>query len=263
MNADQFSYWFIALTLTLIAVIYMLASRRLSDLRCTFWYELRNPAIAERLRAVLDRREELEGLGRKPILLASACYLVFGLLCGFRVLSPELAYALACASSAFVLAWFFAGVRNRSQRRAASLAPRRAVQVIPPLAYAGGLTASILPLFFLTNTALRVPAIIVSLACLVIVAAAWYTAGMAAVLVGDDIDYELYVDERIRRSRVSAMLTFAYAVVPVFIAVVTRDAVSMPVYDYVFWLSMVLMFAFLVWYGVDFRRGRVPRTNGA
>jgi hypothetical protein len=263
MNADQFTYLYISSVFIIIGIVYFAASRYFSDLKCTFWFELRNPAIAQRLRTVLDQRYELEGLGRKPVLLKSACYVLFGLLCVFRILSPALAYALACAVSAFVLAWVFAQVRNRSERRAASLAPRRQIAVVPPLAYAGAVIASALPLLFVANAVLRVPAIIVSLSGIAIVAAAWYTAGMAAVLVGDDIDYELYVDERIRRSRVSAMLTFAYAIVPVFVAVVTRVAMTMPVYDYVFYASMILLLTFIVWYGIDFRRGRVPRTNGA
>jgi hypothetical protein len=262
MNADDFSYWFISVFLGLAGIIYLTAGRYLGDLKCSFWLELRNPAIAERLRPVLDRREKLEGLGRKPMLLIGGCYLLFGLLCGFRFVSPALAYALACATSALILAWVFAQVRNRSQRRAASLAPRRQSGVVPPLAYAGALVASALPLLFVVNPELRIPAVIVSLSGLVIIVAAWYTAGMAAVLVGDDVDYELYVDERIRRSRVAAMLTFAYAVVPVFVAVVTRNAVTIPTYDYAFYASMILIFAFLLWYGIDFRRGRAPQTNG-
>ena len=86
---------------------------------------------------------------------------------------------------------------------------------------------------------------------------------MAAVLIGDDADLEVYVDERIRRSRVCSMLCLAYAVVPVFVAIVTRDAVSSPFYDLAFYVPMALTVAFLGWYAIDYTRGRAPRTNGA
>ncbi|HEX8807246.1 MAG TPA: hypothetical protein VF741_09860, partial [Candidatus Aquilonibacter sp.] len=119
------------------------------------------------------------------------------------------------------------------------------------------------PLLFATDANLRVAAILVSLSSLAIVASAWSIAGMAAVLVGEDVDFELYVDERIRRARVCSMLALAFAVIPVFVAVVTRDAVSIPVFNYAFYVSMALTVAFVAWYVIDFARGRAPRTNGA
>lgn len=114
----------------------VIGSRFLYNVKCKFWFELRNPIVAKRLRAILDRRDELEGLGRKPAIISSM------------------------------------------------------IAVLP----------------------------------------------LPALLVGDDADLEVYVDERIRRSRVGALLTFAYAVIPVFIAVVTRD--------------------------IDFMQGRTPRRDG-
>lgn len=260
--ADQFSYWYISIFLIVIGVAGLVASRYLNLLRCNFWLELRDPVVAPRLRAVLDRREPLEKLGRKPVLISSGSYLFFGVLCLAHIVTPAIAYALACADVAIMFAWVYSGVRNRSQRRAASLEPRRQISVVPPFAFVGALVAATVPLLFVSDPNLRVSALIVSLASFAIIASAWSIAGMAAVLTGDDPDLEVYVDERIRRVRVGSMLTFAYAVTPVFIAVVTRDAVDLPVYDYAFYLSMGLAVAFLVWYAIDYMRGRAPRTNG-
>ena len=212
MSADNFSYWYISIFLIFIGVAGVIASRSLNLLKCNFWLELRDPTVAPRLRAVLDRRDALEGLGQKPVLVASISYLFFGILCLLHILTPAITYALACADVALVFAWVYTRVRNRSQRRAASLAPRRQISVVSPLAFIGALLSAAIPLLFVTDATLRAPALLVSLSSLAIVAAAWSIAGMAAVLVGEDVDLEVYVDERIRRSRVGSMLALAYAV---------------------------------------------------
>jgi hypothetical protein len=263
MNADQFSYWYISIFLIAIGVAGLIGSRSLSSISCNFPFELRDPIIGQRLRAVLERRRELEGLGRTQVVVASISYIFFGLLCLLHIVTPAIAYALACADVALSSAWAYARVRNRSQRRAASLAPRRATSVVPPLAYLGALLASAVPLLFVSDPNLRVPALIVSLSSLAIVASAWSIAGMAAVIVGDDADLEVYVDERIRRLRVCSMLALAYAVIPVFTAVVTRDAVNLPMYNYAFVLSMVLTVMFLTWFFIDYMQRRTPRPDGA
>ena len=260
--ADQFSYWYISLFLILIGIGGLVASRYLNLLKCNFWLELRDPIAGPRLRAVLNRREPLESLGRKPVVISSLSYLFFGAMCLAHIVTPAIAYALACAEVALTFAWMYARVRNRSQRRAASLAPRRQSSVVPPLAFIGALVAAAVPLLFVSDASLRFSALLVSLASFAIIISAWSIAGMAAVLTGDDADFEVYVDDRIRRVRVGSMLTFAYAVVPVFIAVVTREAAALPVYDYAFYVSMGLAVAFLAWYAIDYLRGRAPRTDG-
>jgi hypothetical protein len=262
MSADQFSYWYISIFLIAVGVAGLIAGRYLSNIKCNFWFELRDPVIGSRLRAVLDRREELEGLGRTPVIIASISYLFFGLLCLLHIVTPAIAYALACADTAVSSAWLYARVRNRSPRRAASLAPRRQSSVVPPLAFLGALLVAVVPLLFVSDPNLRIAAVLVALSSFAIVVSAWSIAGMAAVLVGDDADLEVYVDERIRRSRVCSMLALAYAVVPVFIAVVTRDAVNLPLYNYAFVVSMVLVVMFFTWFFIDFMQRRTPRPDG-
>jgi hypothetical protein len=263
MSAEHFAYWYISVVLIALGVTGIVANRYLSDLKPNFWFELRDPIVRDRLGAVLDRRREIEGLGRRPILVASISYLICGLLCAFHVVSPAIAYGLGCADSALVLAFVFARVRNRSQRRAASLAPRRQISVVPPLAYAGALVIAFVPLLLTANPELRSAAILITLSSLAILAAAWFTAGMAAVLAGDDVDVELYVDDRVRRARVCSMLSLSYAVVPVFVAIVTPIAFTLPTYSSALVLSLVLMALFLIWYSIDFLSGRMTRTNGA
>jgi len=261
-SLDQFSYWYISIFLMVLGVAGVIGSRYLSSIRCNFLFELRDPIVGTRLRAVLDRREALEGLGRRPIIVASISYFFFGLLCLLHVVTPAIAYALACADVALMFAWMFARVRNRSQRRAASLAPRRQIAVVPPLAFVGALLVAAVPLVFVTDPNLRVPALLVCVSSLAIVVSAWSVAGMAAVLVGDDADLEVYADERIRRSRVCSMLALAYAVVPVFVAVVTRDAANLSVYNYAFVTSMILTVMFTTWCFIDFMQRRAPRPDG-
>ena len=116
----------------------------------------------------------------------------------------------------------------------------------------------------MTDAALRAPALLVFVSSLAIVVAAWSIAGMAAVLVGEDVDLEVYVDERIRRSPrgldADARLRGRSAV---FISVVTRNAVDVPLYDDAFVVSMILAVMFLTWYFIDFVQRRVPRADGA
>lgn len=262
MSGALFSYWYISIFLMAIGVGGLIASRYLNLLKCNFWLELRDPVIAPRLRAVLDRREAVEGLGRKPVIISSISYFFFGLLCLLHIVTPAIAYALACADVALTFAWMYARVRNRSQRRAASLAPRRQIAVVPPLAFGGALLTAAVPLLFVTDPDLRVAALLVCVSSLAIVVSAWSIAGMAAVLVGEDADLEVYVDERLRRLRVGSLLTFAYAVTPVFISVVTRDAANLPLYNYAFVASMVMAVMFLTWYFIDFTQRRAPRPNG-
>jgi hypothetical protein len=263
MSAEHFAYWYISVVLIALGLTGVVANRYLSDLKPNFWFELRDPIVRDRLSAVLERRRELEGLGRRPILVASISYLICGLLCALHFLNPAIAYGLACADSALVLAFVFARVRNRSQRRAASLAPRRAISIVPLPAYAGALITSFVPLLLTANPDVRVAAILTTLSSLVILAAAWFTAGMAAILAGDDIEIELYVDDRVRRARVCSMLSFSYAVVPVFVAIATPAAITLPTFSYALVLSLVLMALFLTWYGIDFLSGRMTGTNGA
>jgi MFS family permease len=262
MNVDQFSYWYISIFLITLGVAGLIAGRYLGSIKCNFWLELRDPIIGPRLRAVLERRNELEGLGRKPVVIASISYLFFGVLCLLHIVTPAIAYALACADVALMSAWVYARVRNRSQRRAASLAPRRQSSVVPPLAFVGALLAGALPLLFVSDPNLRVAALLVALSSFAIVVSGWSIAGMAAVLVGDDPDLEVYVDERLRRSRVCSLLALAYAVIPVFIAVVTRDAENLPVYNYAFVVSMVLCVMYVTWFFIDFMQRRTPRPDG-
>jgi hypothetical protein len=263
MSAESFAYWYITVFLLGLGVAAIVAHRYLGDLKQTFRFELRDPAVGERLRLVLERRQQLEGLGGRQVLIGGICYLFFGALCGLRVVTPGVAYALACVDSALVLAVSFSRIRNTSERRAASLSPRTQTTAVPIYGYLGAAVSACLPLTLVADKQLEFAAILVCAASLTILASAWWTASMAAVLVGDDVDLELYVEDRVRRSRVCSMLSLAYAVVPVFFAIATPQAVTMQLYSIDVIGSVVLAAAYYAWFALDRWRGRLPRANGA
>jgi hypothetical protein len=264
MDAQSFAYWYITLFLLVLGLAATLGFRYLGDLKRTFRYELRDPVAGERLKRVLERRQELEGLGGRQILIGGICYIFFGALCGLRVVTPGVAYALACVDSALVLAVSFSSIRNTSERRAASLSPRTQTTAVPMFGYFGAAVAACLPLTLVANRHIQLAAILVSAASFTILIAAWFSSSMAAILIGDDVDLELYVDERVRRARVCSMLSLAYAVVPVFFAIATPAAMNSPLYYADVLGSVALAAAYFVWYGIDRWRGRLPRqVNGA
>lgn len=257
MNAELFAYWYISVFLIAFGATAIVACRYLGKLTLMFLRELRDPVIGARLRALLERRQELEGLGGRPMLIAGASYLFFGVLCLLHVVTPAVAYALACVDSALILAASFSRVRNTGEKRAASLSPRTLTTAVPIFGYLGAAVNACLPLALAGNGPLRFAAILVFAASTTAIVAAWWTSSMAAVLVGDDVTLELYVDERIRRSRVSSMLALAYAIVPVFFALATPVIVIAPAVV----ASLALTFSYIAWLAVDRIRGRLPRRS--
>jgi hypothetical protein len=261
MTAELFSYWYISIFLIVIGIAAIVSYRYLGDVKRSVRYELRDPRTGERLRRVLERRQEIEGLGGRQVLIAGVCYVFFGVLALTHVVTPTVAYALGCVDSALVLAVSFSRVRNTSERRAASLSPRTQTSAAPMFGYLGAAVAALLPLILVTQKQVQFAAILVSAASVTILVAAWWTAGMAAILTGDDVDLELYVDERIRRARVCSLLSLAYAVVPVFFAISTPLVTNVPYVGTVEVFSLVLAAAYYLWYGIDRWRGRLPRTR--
>jgi hypothetical protein len=262
MEAESFVYWYVAGFLMTFGLFCIFRNSSIMRSSCYFRLELKDPAVAPRVESILARREALEGLSGRQGMWCGAGFLLFGILTLAHVVSPILADALACATCASIFAISFATVRNRSDRRAASLTPRRFQRVIPVPALIGAFVSSLVPLLLIRLPAMLVPSVIASLSSLVICVAASHIAGMAAILVGDDIDMELFVDERVRRARACAALALSYAISPVFVGVASSRAMDAPEYSVALLLASILCVLYIGWFLVAIR-GFASRTHGA
>lgn len=260
----EFERWYVGAFLTLFGLFILWKGAAFNSCSRFFYLELRDTRLKDRFAPVVERRKELERGNDWAWRVAGLSSMLFGLLVIVRALSPVIGYALLCADLAIVMSQIYLNMRNRSERRAASLQPRTATSAVPVLWYVGALISAALPLAFISYPSLRVPAVIVAAACVTIVLVAARTSQMAALLAGDDPDIELYVDTRLRWSRVSGLLALAYAASYVFIAFSKPELRNGPP-----WIagvetaSWVLFFGFGLWAIVRYfvERMRVKATT--
>lgn len=244
----EFERWYVGGFLTLFGLVMAWKGDAFNSCRCFFYFELHDAELKTRFEPVVARRRELEGDNEWAWRVTGASAALFGVLVMLKVLSPVIGYALLCADLAIVTSQIYLSMRNRSERRAASLQPRTPTTAVPALWYAGAGLSALLSLVLVIYPSLRISALIVTAACAAIIVVAMRTAHMAALLAGDDADIELYIDNRLRWSRVSGLLVLAYAASYIFIALskpVLRSGPS--------WIggvevaSWVLFFGFCIW----------------
>jgi hypothetical protein len=255
---EDFPRWYIGSFLILFGILMIWKGRSFGCCKRFFYLELRDPHLKDRFAPVIERRSELEGDNTTTRRIAGYCAAFFGALVFLKVTSPVVGYALLCADLAVINSQLYLRMRNRSARRAASLQPRSITSAVPAVWFAGGIVASILPLALWNVHSARGSAFVVAVSCAVIVWLAARTSDMAALLAGDDPDIEVYVDNRLRWSRVAGLLVLAYAVSYVFIAMSKVDAASTSaLINAAFTASWVLFFGFGIWAAVVFFRGRM------
>ncbi len=244
----EFERWYVGSFLTLFGLFILWRGEAFSSCSRFFYLEMHDALLKDRFAPVVARRKELESGNDWAWRVAGLSAILFGILVIVRALSPVIGYALLCADLAIVMSQIYLSMRNRSERRAASLQPRSATSSVPVLWYVGALLISLLALTLTGYPNLRVPAIIVAAACITIVVVAARTSQMAALLAGDDPDIELYVDTRLRWSRVSGLLALAYASGYVFIAMSKPELRGGPPWvSGVETASWILFFGFGIW----------------
>ncbi len=261
--AAEFTRWYIGAFSVFFGIRTLWRGADTFRAGCYFKAEKRDRTLGERFAAVVARREELEGDATPAARMLGVAAVAIGVLVLIQTIVPLVAYALLCVVLAVTMSYVYSQMRNRSERRAASLQPRTATTTVPGIWYAGGILAALLPLAFaivpsLVQTQPVVPAVIIALACTAIVYTAARLSQMAALLAGDDPEIELYVDDRLRRMRVSSLLMLAYAVSFVFIVFelapehrLTGASLAVGA------SSFVLLAAFSAWLAVKFFFGRM------
>lgn len=258
MDSASFVYWYVSIFFIVFGAILIVRRESMLAFSCYFRNELRDPAHKLQLEAILERRRALEGGFGRPVVFCAIGFIFFGAMTLFRVLTPALSDALAYADCALVFAVAFSAIRNRGDRRAASLTPRSVERAIPVPAMVGALISSLLPLAVAPLPSLLIPALIVTATALVVCAAAWSIAGMAAVIVGDDADLELFVDDRMRRARANLALIFGYAISPTFLGIVAAQGVDDAVYVAALVSAMLLILVYAAWFMVAIRGFSIP-----
>lgn len=262
---ELFAVWYIGCFLIVFGIAVVWRGQALSNCRRFFYFELRDPLLKERFSTVVQRRNELEGDYTTSWRVTGLVSMVFGALVLARLITPVVGYALFCSDVAIILSQIYSGMRNRSVRRAASLQPRSITTSVPIVWYAGGMISALLPLGLWMYPSARGPAVVVTVACAVILFVALRTSEMAALLAGDDPEIEVYVDNRLRWSRVAGLLALTYAASFVFIAVTGPPLkLSPPFVVGVNIASDVLVLGFFLWALVVYFRGRVrAKTTSA
>jgi hypothetical protein len=256
LNADEFMRWYIGIFLPVMGIAFFLAGRTLCQTKFQFWLELRDPKVKERLGPVLAKRDAMEDLQTTPWRIIGVFAVLAGIAVLLKWLSPVVGYALFGLGMTAAMSQIYLSLRNRTERRAAVLAPRGSA--VPPALYAAALVASVLPLATIDQPSLRASSVVIALACVGIVFVAYRASSMAALLGGDDPEIELFVDNRLRWSRVASLLLLSFAISFLYTSV--AEAAMHPVTllaNIASWIATVLFLAFACWFVNGFVRGRM------
>ncbi len=160
-----------------------------------------------RLDRALELRERLEGspawLGRALGVLSLAAAAV----AASNRVAIDLLVAMTTLATAVFLAAAYSRLRQIRGMRAASLKARVRSAVVPRSLFAVVTATGLCPLFFLSVSAFA--ATVMVAASLSIVLLAWMIADLPALVRGDDVAVESFVDDRLRHQRVAAILQLA------------------------------------------------------
>lgn len=216
---NEFPRWYIAIFEVAYGASMIVRAGWVDDPRRKFRRESKDPELGTRFRTVLERRRAIEAIPETPWRINGAVWVILGVLTALGVVAPVVSYALVCLAMGAVMTIVYVRLRNRGERRAASLAPRAAVRIVPWWLFAIAAIDALTPLPFMTNPNLVVPAAIVALVSTMMIVAASLVSGMSAMLTGEDADIELIVEDRVRAYRVGTPLFISIALPLVFFAI--------------------------------------------
>lgn len=174
-------------------------------------------AQRERLAKVLAARAAAEGdtdvysryVGGFTILMAA-----LALLPSVPFVLP---YSLSCLAMALSTLLSYLQFRRATERRVAALARRNVWASLPPPAMTATAICIVGACLFAFYPQFRAGVAIVVLAAIVLVGVAWRVAVAPALLFGDDSQIEYLVDEHLRLSRATSMLSLACAPLTVLV----------------------------------------------
>ena len=214
---QDFLRWFMTGLLAIVGSVTLLAPRQLAAVCPHVPTRGLDAATAGRIEDAAYRRKRLENISPAYGIAVGAAWLIFAGCCAAGWATPAMWYAAAFLSLAAGMAAAYLHLRAIAGRRVAVLDVRSASGVVPWywFAAAGGVA-----LAALAWSELRAPGWAAALICLAALAStflAWRVAEMPALLGGDDVAAERFVDEHLRFGRATSILLFAFVEIFVFV----------------------------------------------
>jgi hypothetical protein len=249
---DLYDRWVLGAFDVVFGVFSFVSARRFIEI-CGFF---RGSESTGGIDAAIERRKELEALSPLPWRVIGIVAILLGVVVLFNGLPGVASYGLICLTMAIALGTTYLRLRNRGERRAASLEPRAVTSVVTPTWLTAGVVCALAPLLFADDSRFRGSAIVVMLASLGTIAVAMLAAEMPALLTGEDVVAELYVDRRLRRVRVHSLFALGLGTPWVFCAGVVGYSAATPLRIFAYWFVLAAWIAFV--YPLFFRRKEVP-----
>ena len=192
--------------------VFMSVIPRFDDL------DFETEADRERVISAAKRREQLEQAARWKSLLPGLLALFYAALSAFAQPAEQaMLWAMFCLASAAVLASMYLKLRSNNPVKVAALNVRSPLTVIPPIWLAVTCAIALSVLVEIDQPQMMMPSIVTCIATLACVALAWRVANVRAILSGEDLAAERFVDERLRVSRAGAVLVFALVQAELFL----------------------------------------------
>jgi hypothetical protein len=168
-------------------------------------------AADEQIRAInaLDRRAEAERISRVPGYAGAAAAFVLAGIGAATSVPPVLLYAVFCLLLAGTIALMFLQLRNAQPKRVAVLTARTPSRVIPMWMVGVALLGSLTPLAYAAKPQYTVIAIIICCTAIATLVVALRLTQLPALLQGDDLPAEVFIDDRLRAHRSAAPLLLA------------------------------------------------------
>ncbi len=163
----------------------------------------------QRVAQALERRTHAEHVSAIPGYIGGVGSLVLAAISAFTPVPPVLMYAVFCLWISAIIALTFIQLRNAQPKRVAVLSPRTPSAVIPWWIVAGVVLSALAPLVYVTQPAYAVGAIIICCSTLATLAVAWRLTQLPALLQGQDLPAEVFIDNRLRAHRSGGPLILA------------------------------------------------------
>ncbi len=167
------------------------------------------PFQRNRLTSVLIAREGAEGVSAAYGRCLGIATIALGGLILVRSVPLILPFLLTCLAAAIVVLLAYSQVHRASQRRIAALTRRSPLAAISPLVIAAVICSLAVTLVLAAYPLMRLEGIVVAASTLILGFVAWRVASAPALLLGDDLEFEKAVDDRLRICRANSAALLA------------------------------------------------------
>lgn len=215
---NDFQHWFYTAFFAWLAWTFLRNPARFAA-TCPYFCNIETDEWAhDRIMDASVRRKRMEHISPNLGYYLGALNAVLAVLCGATWLQPSLWYAVSTLGMAAVTGVAYLQLRNSQRRRVAVLTVRGPARVVSPYWIAAAFLSAFTPLVDVPHASLRLTAIAVCIATLIIATIGWRLTLMPALLEGEDLPAEQFVDDRLRSMRSIGALAVAMGVPFVYLA---------------------------------------------